>query len=778
MTKMKKYLFFFLLLLHKTVISQVDYSQSWEDFYSYNNVKDFVEVNGVIYALSDNAIFTYDSGSKAIEKFSSVQGLSGQTTSALFFHEASQRLIIGYENGLIEVVDEDETITISSDIVNFSQGGSKRINDIFGIEDIVYLATPFALIEYDIEKLEFGDTFFIGNGSSDVSINQTTVLSNTIYAATEDGIFTADVSSPNLIDFNNWTQLFPGRNFSHVFAFSNKVFATEGAAIFELDASSLNLVRNFPSSIVSIKPKENRIGVSFQNSALALDANFNNIQFFFPNAEFSFEVSSSLPVGNSFFLGTRNYGILKSDFTIPSQYEEIHPAGPLSNDVFFIAANNQDLWVVYGGYDDTFTPRGIRRGYSHYNGSDWVNKRFDANSPYTDLNYVTIDPNADNRVYISSFGDTNNVNSVATGGLLIVQNDEVTQFYNHLNSPLEDIVANDPSRVTIRVSGTVLDNQGNLWVTNIGGSNELKRLSSSGQWSSFDVSAAKTSASFGLSEIIVDRSTNVWFGSRDNGAIGFNQNSGSAKSLIATPNLGNLPDASVKTLAVDSNNSIWLGTRSGLVVFRSPNAIFSNSVYNANPVVIEENGIGERLLGDQSINSIVVDGADNKWFGTDNGGVLYTNPSGRRTLANFSVENSPLPSNRIIKIAVDKNSGKVYFATDKGIVGYNSNVAPFGEELGEVYAYPNPALKTHSTVTINGRNGNNLPKGTNVKILDVAGNLVFESNVVEGQELQGGKVVWNKRNLAGNSVASGVYIVLLSNEDGSQSSTTKIAIVN
>ena len=142
------------------------------------------------------------------------------------------------------------------------------------------------------------------------------------------------------------------------------------------------------------------------------------------------------------------------------------------------------------------------------------------------------------------------------------------------------------------------------------------------------------------------------------------------------------------------------------------------------------------------------------------------------------MQNSPLPSNQIIKIAVDDSSGKVYFATNKGIVAYNSKVAPFGEVLGDVYSYPNPALKNHETVTIDGRNGTHLPKGTNVKILDVAGNLVYESNVVEGQELQGGKVVWNKKNLAGNKVASGIYIVLLSNEDASETAVTKIAIVN
>jgi hypothetical protein len=142
------------------------------------------------------------------------------------------------------------------------------------------------------------------------------------------------------------------------------------------------------------------------------------------------------------------------------------------------------------------------------------------------------------------------------------------------------------------------------------------------------------------------------------------------------------------------------------------------------------------------------------------------------------MHNSPLPTNKIVKISVDNSTGKVYFATNKGIVVYDSKVAPFGAVLGAVYAYPNPALKNHQTVTIDGRKGTHLPKGTNIKILDVAGNLVYETNVEEGQELQGGKAVWDKRNLAGNKVASGIYIVLLSNDDASETAVTKIAIVN
>jgi hypothetical protein len=775
---MKKLIFLFFFFNSIAVFSQIDYSDSWEDFYSYNNVKDFVKVNNIIYALVDNAIFTFDESTSETKKLSSIQGLSGETTSSIHYNSIFKRLVIGYQNGLIEVIDEDESVTISSDIINFNQTGEKSINHISEAGNTLYLSTPFAIVEYDIEKLEFGDTFFIGSSSTSLVINKTIISNGRIYAVTEDGIFDANVSSRLLIDFKNWQQQFIGRNFSDISVFNNQIYVTEGNKLFRYNNGVLTQVRDFFETIIGLKSSNTNLTIALNKKAIVLNLTQNQVAEFTSNLEFDFTLQNAFFENNTIYLATKEFGILKTTQGQINSYQEIHPEGPLSNDVFSIAVKDNNLWAVYGGYDATYTPMQKRQGYSHFNGENWINTKFDINFPVIDLNYISIDPNAENKVYISSFGDTGAINSVSTGGLLVLENDAIETFYNHLNSPLEDIRISDPNSVTIRISATAFDSQGNLWVTNIGGTNELKKLSPSGQWSSFNMASVKTNSAFGLSEMAVDRSNSIWYGSRRNGVFVYNENGNRKRALIATPNLGNLPDTDVLTVAIDRSNRVWLGTRSGMVVYRNAASVFEADVLNAEPVIIEENGVGERLLGDQRINSITIDGADNKWFGTDSGGVLYTNPSGQRTLANFSKVNSPLPSNRILKIRTDTSNGKVYFATEKGIVAYNSKVATFGEILGDVYAYPNPALKNHETITIDGRKGTHLPKGTNVKILDVAGNLVYETNVVEGQELQGGKVVWNKKNLAGKKVASGIYIVLLVNEDASETTTTKIAIVN
>ena len=775
---MKKLFLLYFLLFSILFSAQTDYSDSWEDFYSYNNVKDFIKVDAIIYALSDNAVFTYNTDSKEINKISSVQGLSGETTTAIHYSAGNKRLVIGYENGLIEVIEEDGSITISSDIINFSQSGEKSINHISEFNNKLYLSTPFAVVVYDIKKLEFGDTYFIGENSASIKINATTIYNDSLYAATENGIFAAEISSDLLIDSNLWGSYFSGRNFSKIIVFNEDLLVTEGTKLYLFNGMNLVEPISFTQPIVDVKSSSSHLAITLSTAAIMLNLEMEEVFEFSPNSEFNFTLNTSFFEENTVFLGTKETGILTAVKEAPNTYSEIHPEGPLSNDVFSITAQNNKLWVVYGGYNGTFTPMNIRKGYSYFNGESWLNEHFNENLP-NDLVHVTIDPKNENRVYMSALGVSNDVSTKPTGGLLVVEDTVLVETYNHLNSSFSPIVVSLPA-INIRVSGSVFDRSGALWATNYETAEELVKFSASGQWSSISLKSVQSNAAAGLTEIVVDRNNSIWIGSRGNGVYVYNENGDRKKALITAPNSGNLPDLNVRTIAIDANNRVWIGTQSGLVVYGNASGVFDDKTPNASSIVIngDENGFGERLLGDQTINSIAIDGADNKWFGTDKGGVLYTNPSGQTTLANFSKQNSPLPSNRILKIKSDERSGKVYFATTKGIVAYNSKVAPFGENLGAVYAYPNPALKSHEIITIDGRNGTHLPKGTNVKIIDIAGNLVYETNVVEGQQLKGGKVVWDKRNLAGKKVASGIYIVLLSNDDASETSVTKIAIVN
>jgi len=778
---MKKIQVFFIFFLSTISWSQTDFSANWEDFYSYNNVKDLVKVGSKIYAIADNAVFIYDEDNQEIEKLSSIQGLSGETTSSIHYSDAYQKLIIGYQNGLLEIIDAEGKITLANDIKRLSITGEKAIKHIAEYNNKLYFSTPFAIVVYDIEKLEYGETYFIGENSSVLNIHQIAIFNDVIYATTELGIFTADVTSKALIDFNNWQQpqgSFTGE-FKSVEVFNNQLFVSKENSFYKVNAiNSLQLIGAFGDKILQLKASENFITATTRKAAYVYNIDLNHQITTNTTVDFDYNLQAAYADENSVYLGTTDFGILHRSISNAIDYTEIHPQGPTSNDIFSITAQNDNLWVVYGGYDVSFTPRQSKKGFSHFNGDDWINTPYNSTYPARDLVHITIDPENSDKVYLSSFGQTSPEDLNASGGLLVIKNDVITNFWNHTNSGLEDLAPDNPNYNSVRINGAAFDNRGNLWVSNSWVNNRLKKLDANGNWSEFDLSSIVTNNAFGLSELIVDRTGSIWIGSRRNGLLVYNETGDRKRALITSSTKGSLPDPRVNTLAVDRNNRIWIGTKKGLVVYSNAGGIFDNTIYDALPVIIEDDGIAKRLLGNQPVSSIAIDGADNKWFGTDTGGVLATNPSGRKTLFNFNKDNSPLPSNKIIKIKVDNSNGKVFFATDKGIVAFNNNVAPFGDELGEVYAYPNPVKKEHAFVTIDGRNGTHLPRGTNVKILDASGRLVHETNVVEGQELKGGKVIWNKTNLAGSRVASGVYIVLLTIPDKSETSITKIAIIN
>ncbi|MCF6180617.1 hypothetical protein [Lutibacter sp.] len=766
---MKKIIQIIVLLFIVSVNAQQDYSSSWEDFYSYNNVKNFIIANQTIYAIVDNAVFKYNITTGETSKISSVNGLSGETVTSIYYSENLDKIVIGYQTGLLEIIDNKNQITIAKDIVNFNYSGYKAINNITAYNNKLYLATSFAIVVYDLDNFQFGDTYFIGNQSSELKINQIKVFQNTIYAATENGIFSADINNPNLIDFNNWTQNFSG-NFSDIAIFNNQIFTSRNNNLYKIENNNLTLVKTYASTIKTLKSSINYLTVSTSKSIYINNTSNTQIATYTPNSSstYNYNLNTAFFDDTNLYLGTKEFGILKSNLTAISNFEEIHPEGPVSNAPFSITANNNNLWVVYGGYDAAYTPLNKRFGFSHFNGTSWVNKPYNASVGVRDLVHVTIDPSQENKVYISSWG----------GGMLIVENDSITTHWNHLNSGLEKLIISDPNYVSIRINGSSFDNQGNLWIANAWVDNRIKKYSANGTWSSFDMSSVITNPALGLNELIVDKTNTIWIGSRRNGVLAFNENGNKKLSLTSELTKGSLPDLNAKTVQADASNRIWIGTKKGLVVLFNGASIFNDAIYDAQPIIILDDGIPKKLLGDQPINSIAIDGADNKWFGTDISGATQTNPDGSVILHSFNKDNSPLPSNTILKIVVDKSSGKVYFATDKGILAFNSKVAVYGDTMPDVYTYPNPSTKNNDFITIDGRNGTHIPNNTNVKILDAAGNLVYETNVKEGQELFGGKVVWNKRNLAGKKVASGIYIVLLFNADSQENAIAKIAIIN
>jgi ligand-binding sensor domain-containing protein len=203
-------------------------------------------------------------------------------------------------------------------------------------------------------------------------------------------------------------------------------------------------------------------------------------------------------------------------------------------------------------------------------------------------------------------------------------------------------------------------------------------------------------------------------------------------------------------------------------VIYNPEAIFSGDDFDAQQILIEQDGNIQILLETETINCIEIDGANRKWIGTVNSGAYLMSEDGVEQIRHFNTENSPLPSNNIFDIAINQDNGEVYFGTEKGIVSYVSDATNFVEEMEEIMIYPNPVHPDYDgLIAIDG-----LSRDVDVKISDMAGNVVYQTMA------NGGRATWNGLDFNGNKVSTGIYLVFITSDDGQSTSVGKVAFIN
>lgn len=223
-------------------------------------------------------------------------------------------------------------------------------------------------------------------------------------------------------------------------------------------------------------------------------------------------------------------------------------------------------------------------------------------------------------------------------------------------------------------------------------------------------------------------------------------------------------------ISEDREGKLWIGTDRGPIIISRPDN-FMNSNFTCQRVKIARNdgtNNADLLLDDEAIRAIKVDGANCKWIGTYSNGAFLVSPDGLETIHHFTTENSLLPSNCIYDIAINQESGEVYFATDKGLASFRAEAAEEEENYDNIYAFPNPVRPEFTgEITITGLTFNSL-----VKITDTTGNLIYQAYS------KGGQVVWDGNATNGQRVKSGVYYVWASSSDGKEGVVTKIVFIS
>ncbi|WET00906.1 T9SS type A sorting domain-containing protein [Flavobacterium sp. YJ01] len=755
--------FFYVLFLILFQFSQAQNKLSWQGYFSFNEIKDISESSTSVFAASENALFSKNVATNVLKTTTTVDGLSGQTISAVYYSEAFKKTIIGYENGLMILVNEtDGSILKVVDIINKQLPANlKKINHLMEYNGLVYVSCDFGIVQFNLNTSKFGDTYFIGDNGAEISVKQTVLFNGFIFAATSSGIRRADITNGNLIDYNQWIVVNSG-SWSSVETLDTELIAINDTGyIHRFNANTFVGFSQLPQAAVDMRAKNHNLFVTTANTVyvynnqLVLNRQIANTQVLDNTLNFS----CATAVGDQFFIGTKEKGLFVSSLSNASTFENITPAGPSRNNIFSLDATQNALWAVYGDYDASYNPYDLDSyGISKFSTSGWLNipysEVFDAKS----ITRITVNPSNEKQVYASSF----------FSGLLKIENDVPTLLYNEKNSGLESITTEGPNYIDVRINATAFDKTGNLWVTNSRVKNGLKVLKTNGQWGSYAMTSILDNAEAGsFSSIVVDRNNVKWMGTYRDGVVGFNEATNTFKKMTFGTDAGNLPVADVRSIALDTKNQLWIGTIKGLRVLSNIGNFQSENQLKANPIIIMEDNLAQELMYEQFITSIVVDGANNKWIGTADSGVFMVSPNGQETKYHFTINNSPLPSNVINDIKINSKTGEVFIATNKGMISFNGVATAANDDLSNAYVYPNPVRPNYSgTVKVAG-----LIDKANVKITDIEGNLVYEITS------SGGTVEWDTTAFGKYKVASGVYMVFISAQDGGETKVKKVMII-
>ncbi|MDO5969200.1 ABC transporter substrate-binding protein [Flavivirga aquimarina] len=777
---MLKRLVVFMIFLSPLLQFSQDFSALWEGHFSYNTIKDVSQGNNKIYAAAENAVFSIDIQTNEIEELTTVNGLSGETISTIYYSEIYELLVIGYENGLIEIAfDNDDTILSVVDIIDKPTipSSNKKINHINAYQNVIYISTNYGISVFDLERLEFGDTYFIGNGGSQIQVNQTTISDDYIYAACIDGIRKALVSSPNLINYQNW-QLINSGNWLSIESQADALYAIgTNRRMYQIVNDVLNQIFLYGNTPLDMRSVGENLIVTTQNEVFVYDADFNIISQVSIDPSFDTQYNSAIIGLEYMYIGTNDFGVLKTPLVNSTTFEEIHPDGPLFNIPFSIEAEANGLWVTFGEYDVFYNPYPLNsRGFSHLKDGVWTNNQFSEVLEAKCLNSIAINPFNSDQVFISSF----------INGLLEINEDVPVTLYNETNSGLESLISpRDPNYIDIRVGPSLFDSNGLLWTTTALIDNPLKSYNpTTNQWSSYSftdvIPDGFSDGNLGFGDIVLGVDETKWIASYKFGLIGFNENSQLIKSISKEDE--NMPTELTTALALDRRNQLWIGTFRGLRVLYNTSGFFTDDV-RVEEIIIEEDGIAKELLFEQFVTDIEVDGSNKKWIGTSDSGLFYFSSDGQETIFHFTKDNSPLPTNAINDISLDKTNGIVYVATTKGLVSFLSGASSSSESLETAHVYPNPVRPTFNIVDEKVKI-QDISENVNIKITDIGGNLVAEAQSGTNQryggynlEIDGGTAFWNGKNLANNVVASGVYLVMLSDLDSFETKVLKLMVV-
>ena len=763
---------------------------TWEIHSPYMSGNAVTEADGTVYVGSNfSGPFSFKRSEWAIDTYTSLDGFAEVGVNTIRFSKENNLLLIAYDNSNIDLLKNGKVVNMP-DIKDKLIVGDKSINDAHFIGNTAWLCTGFGIVLLDLDAEEIKDTYYIGPDGSRIVVNAIADDGQRVMAATELGIFYADLSNPALFNFNNWNLFDESNNILQEPAtdivFDGQYFyatmegmlhrfdtnTSQWSAVYEAgqywDILDIAYNENFDKLVLTetyyeevtdtVGEIENTIQIA---RIVVLENEGTSEPTIYENAYLKRCNESVLNDLGDIYVADNWFGLIwisNGEVNYPIQAN-----GPKTDSFRYITIDEKEdaWWLTTARLSRAWTPRIVGTGAWRYKNGEWKNFQFYNNEGDQLLDIINVLPHSNGKTYIASFGK----------GLVELESDEETYtVYDESNSSID---AQQGNAAGFLVNGLTTDAAQNLWMTCYAAAKPISVKTPDGEWMAFDPPVLNDELK-NLSEVVTDDFGHLWFVCRNEGIMVMDPGE---EALSANKEyrlfkridfFTGIPSNDANCIVKDLDGEIWVGTDGGIATFFCTSDPFSNNCEFSKPIIIPEGSTQPVFVLDGAvINSIAVDGADRKWLGTNNG-VLLLSPDGKETLLNFTKENSPLLSNLVYDVAINNKTGEVFFVTSEGVATYQGDaIVGNAVHSEEVLIYPNPVYPDYDgDIAIKGLANNAI-----VKITDLNGQLVYET------EAFGGQAVWDGRKYNGERPKTGVYLILSSTANGLDSFAGKVFFV-
>ena len=760
-----------------TVLAANFNTTGWKTYLSYNNTNSVEESNDQVFVVAEGSLYTYGKDDNSIKQYYKGNGLNDNTISLIRYNKQTKSLLIIYDNSNIDILEGG----VATNLPYLSTSTSirdKQINSVLVHDEYAYLSTAFGIVVVNMAKKEIKDTYKLS-----LNITSCAIQNGNIYASTTNkaevssGIIYASLKE-NLLDKANWkpyglSNLSDSHTISAIASFKNTLFyLVSQQGIFYENNGELSRIIN-SSTLKYMKVIGEKLAC-IDNSRVFIVSDTQK----FDQINLSINDISTYQT-DKYWIAEGSKGLRsiqrKGSNSFEALNEPIILDGPYSNSAFDIVCKNDKVYMIIGGKDLLNGKRFDKGGYIlTYDYDKWsfidpkeAQKKL--NLPRNPRDYtsiaVTTDDSNDEIVYASSMGD----------GVIQYKNGTPVQSYNEKNAFKE--TAGGYGSGYCYIDGLAFDKNGNLWMTRSEVNLAVLVLVIAVAWHRLVMVLLR--GGYTINDILITSTNDKWiYVPRNTPKLVMIPNSESLDE-VSSYEFTTLIDTDGKELtpsnytcvAEDKDGYIWVGTNRGAVYFTKPRISSAEDKAATRCTRVkytnEETGNLAYFLDNVVVTTLKVDAGNRKWIGTKGNGVYVLDNDNETIVYQFNTTNSPLLSDNIYDIEINDKTGEVFIGTDKGLNSYQGEASEGKSDYSEIYAYPNPVRPEHmDKVTIVG-----LMDNSNVKITDLNGNIIYQTKSL------GGQAIWNCRNASGSRVATGVYLVLASTEEASESVVTKIIVV-